>query len=841
MYQERMSEKSPRGLLILLLLICHVLSRHVSLKLHQEIFTRLICTQLSYIAQFRTHNSRKHRESLEEDLSVKDQAVVLSDGENSEESTESTLQWSNRLRYRSANYFTLEGLESTPGSDDIDLYPDSLIKEELARFYLKLESVFILPSSTVQAIAEEIKVMTELIHYRLKRALQEELATLKLESDVVKSIVMKTFKRDTVFNVHHKHEDAEQLGTIHMRSKFWAEHYPFIDPKEERLGVDDTGKVRRAHSIPIRESLKVLLKDPKINSPVNFYFKVEKIRNSTKFWGLFKACLTNTGLPRSDRGMSAVTSDTARDSVLKACEGRTEEWVWRAAIRVQGTASLLGRGRGRPGRPVHDGKLAAFERLCHQLEVHDECQFTMADLVAMMPSEDSYSERYLAQLLKDKYKDRVLIHNTKNAEECEILSDFTDGTAFRDHCQAHDGPCLQILLFQDGFDFNPLGASSGLYKPVGFYYTLGNIPPMYRSKVDLIQLVYMILELDLKPTQEQELQDFDKLKAALRPVLDELKDLYDEGIDIDGQKIRVCLMFALGDSLGQHIIGGFVKNFSSSEFSCRFCPMSKTEFLENPFRTRLLRTKEEYNEYVTIAKRKWNKLRKDGLNARKKLLEQAKTKAEKVAKRCTAPSKRKGDLKGVISKDAYRKMCAVNFKGVKYRPSPLNTNTFHVISAQPPCLAHDLFEGHVKSVVAKILRYCIEKDWFDLKCLNRRNKSFKCLGSDARDAPTPLKTLDKFSGNACENWNLLRLLPFIIGDLMKDPLDPMWQLFLSIKQICEYVCAPPVQKSHDRSHEPWDIKECHGRHFPMEDNFPCSFCPLPCEGFYKGISTKVRR
>ncbi|KAK3917802.1 Putative F-box protein [Frankliniella fusca] len=53
--------------------------------------------------------------------------------------------------------------------------------------------------------------------------------------------------------------------------------------------------------------------------------------------------------------------------------------------------------------------MAAFERLCHQLEVHDECQFTMADLVAMMPSEDSYSERYLAQLLKDKYKDRVII------------------------------------------------------------------------------------------------------------------------------------------------------------------------------------------------------------------------------------------------------------------------------------------------------------------------------------------------------------------------------------------------------------------------------------------------
>ncbi|KAK3918977.1 DegV domain-containing protein MG450 [Frankliniella fusca] len=53
--------------------------------------------------------------------------------------------------------------------------------------------------------------------------------------------------------------------------------------------------------------------------------------------------------------------------------------------------------------------MATFEKLCQQLESKDECQFTMADLVAMMPEEETYSEKYLGMLLKDKYKDRVVI------------------------------------------------------------------------------------------------------------------------------------------------------------------------------------------------------------------------------------------------------------------------------------------------------------------------------------------------------------------------------------------------------------------------------------------------
>ena len=139
-------------------------------------------------------------------------------------------------------------------------------------------------------------------------------------------------------------------------------------------------------------------------------------------------------------------------------------------------------------------------------------------------------------------------------------------------------------------------------------------------------------------------------------------------------------------------------------------------------------------------------------------------------------------------------MCAVNFRGVKYRPSPFNSEklNFHVSSpAMPPCLAHD-FDGILKAVLPKILKHFIHKEWFDLDTLNRRIKGFKCKGLDSADAPNPLKCEDNLNGNAVEILNLVRLLPFMIGDLIQDEDNEFWQLFLRLKDIIEFVCAPKI-------------------------------------------------
>ncbi|KAK3928351.1 Zinc finger protein 136 [Frankliniella fusca] len=540
---------------------------------------------------------------------------------------------------------------------DFDPYPYHLIKTELAKFYLRLEGEFCLPTSTVQLIVEEIKLLSELSHHRLKIALKQQLESFHLDQLLVSSVIRETFKADPVFNVHHKSEDTEQLSTHYLRRQYWEKYFPYVEPQEHYFGLNTAGKKRIAHIISIRKTLEILLKNPKIKE----------------------------------------------------------------------------------------------------------------------------------MLLKSFRED--------DKPPSSIKKDYKDGEAYKKHkCQHEGGNCIQINLFQDAFQFNAFGFSSSLFKTLGFYYSLANMDAESRSKIDLIQIAGLILENDLKPSQQEELDEKDILKEAIQPILDELIDLKTNGIKVDGELIPVCLFLLIGDSLGQHTVGGYVKSFSC-EFFCRFCPISKTEFHQDPSMVKPFRTVEEYDAHVKIANAKWQQRKKQALSAAKKAtLRKAKRVAEGVASRCSAPAK-KTLMKNAISNDAFRKLCAISSHAVKYRPSPFNSIPgFHCSSpSQPVCIAHDCFEGIFKCVLPCIMKYCIAtKEWFDLPTLNRRIRGFKCKGMDARDRPKPFKSIDKLSGNAVENWNMIRLLPLIIGDLIQDQNDEVWQVFLNLQEIVEYVCAPKI-------------------------------------------------
>lgn len=309
----------------------------------------------------------------------------------------------------------------------------------------------------------------------------------------------------------------------------------------------------------------------------------------------------------------------------------------------------------------------------------------------------------------------------------------------------------------------------------------------------MIQLAYLVLEKDLKPSEQEELDDRNLLKECLKPLLDELEDLKVNGISIDGENIPVSLLFISGDGLGQHTLGGFIQNFAGPYF-CRFCPISRKEFKSNPCSVKPLRTPQDYDNAVVYAKQLWVRQKNMAIATAAKTARRKKNeKAAKTASRSSAPANRVL-MKKLISKHAFKKLKAVNFR-IKYRPSPLNSVklNFHVCSpALCPCIAHDLFEGIAKTFVAKCLKYFINKGWFDLQTLNRRIKAFKLKGLDRLDAPKPLKKLSELSGNAVQNWNLLRFLPLIIGDLIQDKEDEIWELYLSLKEITEYYCAPKI-------------------------------------------------
>lgn len=616
--------------------------------------------------------------SVEAETSAEDTIKITSDERNSD------------------TFEQIEGMDSSNGENinveetsESDPFPEDLVKEEIAKFYLKLEGERALPTVTVQEISIEIKKMTDFSHYFLKKTLKETLLSHNISEETINSILSTTFKSDPVFNVHHKNEDFIHLATHYLRAKFWQSRFPYVAPRETYFGLNEAGKKRVAQYVPIRETLTFLLKDPEVRKMIEQSFNKE-----------------------------------------------------------EGTPS--------------------------------------------------------------------------------VLSDFTDASAYKQHQSEHSGgKCIQIHLFQDAYSFNPFGPSNAVHKPIGFYYSVGNIPSEYRTKLDLIQLVYLILEKDTQPTHQEELDGIDVLKKALKPLLDELEDLKLNGIEMNGEKIPVCLMFMIGDSLGQHTMGGYVRSFTAKYF-CRFCPISKEEFREKPYEVKPFRTPEEYDYNVDKANAIYKKQKVEAIAlARKKALAKAQNQAKKILSRVNAPASSRL-IKTSLTKYAMRKLCGVNVKGVKYHPSPFNSEVlnFHVASpAQVPCIGHDLFEGLFKCIVPKILAYLInEKEYFDFKCLNRRIKSFKCKGKDRNDPPKPLKSLDELCGNAVQNWNFVRLLPLIIGDLIQDKEDPVWQLFLQLKELTEYISAPKISFSQV-AYLKYIIREFLSELKRLEKHFPKCIIP----------------
>ncbi|KAK0152047.1 hypothetical protein N1851_006573 [Merluccius polli] len=105
----------------------------------------------------------------------------------------------------------------------------------------------------------------------------------------------------------------------------------------------------------------------------------------------------------------------------------------------------------------------------------------------------------------------------------------------------------------------------------------------------------------------------------------------------------------------------------------------------------------------------------------------------------------------------------------------------------PPCLGHDIFEGVLSYDVALYLKYFIKKNkWF----------TYSYKGSDALTKPSAVNSEgSKLSGQAIQNWNLLRLLPVLIGDKVQNPEDDVWQLTLQLKDIVDMICAQNISLS----------------------------------------------
>ena len=347
----------------------------------------------------------------------------------------------------------------------------------------------------------------------------------------------------------------------------------------------------------------------------------------------------------------------------------------------------------------------------------------------------------LCMLLNDKSVQKWVLHTPQpNCSDQKVLSDFTDGCSFKANCFFKtNSPSLQLILFQDAFEVvNPLGSSKTKYKVLAVYMSLGNIPPQFRSLISQIQLVLLCREKDFKRFGQA---------VVFGQLIDDLKELEELGIETDFGNIKGSVVAITGDNLGSHCIGGFSENFSTVQCFCRHCEITRDEIENgNPFTVGKKRTKATYEEALQY-------------------LEE--------------------------NPHVYMHM------GIKF-DSVFNTmKYFHVCEpGLPPCLGHDLFEGVVSFDLSLYLNYFIKlKEWFTYNALNRRIQKFKYLAHDVGNQPAKVNVNGKvLGGHAVQNWNLLRLLPFLIGDKIVDSNDLVWRLCLQLREVTEYVCAPSISK-----------------------------------------------
>ena len=275
----------------------------------------------------------------------------------------------------------------------------------------------------------------------------------------------------------------------------------------------------------------------------------------------------------------------------------------------------------------------------------------------------------ILQTISLLFKDAAIKHGYLNnsSRSASLLEDFCDGQAYKSNVFFQSNTsALQFILYQDSFEVvNPLGSAKKKHKILAVYCTLGNLPAYLRSKVNIIQLVLLC--------EEKHLTSLSSYKSLFSPLIRDLKKLESEGINVGiGKSVCGTVAYISGDNLGSHWLGGFVCNFSSSSHFCRYCHVSRNEFLSDPFSTGDVRT-------VTSYKAALQQLHQ-------------------------SPGE--------------------HVQGIKYDSVFNELNFYHVCSpGLPPCIGHDIFEGVLQLDFPLFFSYFAKHNWFDTTFINYRLKT----------------------------------------------------------------------------------------------------------------------
>lgn len=322
------------------------------------------------------------------------------------------------------------------------------------------------------------------------------------------------------------------------------------------------------------------------------------------------------------------------------------------------------------------------------------------------------------------------------SHESENLSNFIQGKLWKEKIsKQRNRISVPYFLFVDDLEVNnPLGSRATIHSIANLYYSFpcsGN-----STKLCNIYLAAIIKSSDMRQFGNDK---------SLMSLINELRCLEEEGIDIKTsvgiKRVHFILGLVLGDNLGINSILNFSKSFSSNHF-CRFCNDTK---------------------FVTRTLCEENPLSLRNINNYEKDLE---------------------EMSGGVTQNSILN----------------NIKSFHVTKNYAVDVMHDVFEGVCHYDMCHIISYFTEKiKYFSLDTLNSRKKLFSYGSIEIGNISSQIKPehLKKFhlKMNAREVMNFVHFFPLIIGDLVPND-DEVWLFFLNLLEIIDMLLSFQMPTSY---------------------------------------------
>jgi len=148
-----------------------------------------------------------------------------------------------------------ETLTGTSGTD-IPVVEKTQLLDNLALFYLRLQSKYLLPATTIQIIVDEMQTVHDLDQALTFRHLAEKLISLGISHSET-STLLADLRSSDVF----RHYNQGVLRSHHTRQTFYKNRFKHVQPVPNHLGQDTRRKACYAQYVSIKDSLKAMFSD----------------------------------------------------------------------------------------------------------------------------------------------------------------------------------------------------------------------------------------------------------------------------------------------------------------------------------------------------------------------------------------------------------------------------------------------------------------------------------------------------------------------------------------------------------------------------------------------------